>query len=222
MPAIPAMPQTPDRFTQLEALTRDYARYSRSAGGLAAVLGGVLCLIAYLLGGLVTLTPALRFGLVLIPFFWLLAKELMVRHYYQRFGRVEERLTRSEQWSHRGYTAFTGLVCLAIVIGIASVVEPIGDKPLTAGIIGYLLVVIALPYIVWRWLRGTYDYAIGTFLFCQAAVVMAGGNYPLLSVGLIFAFVAVMMIWVGVRDHRHFLRIAAQLGAIRRDSVPGA
>ena len=219
---MPALPQTPDRFIQLESLTRDYARYSRSAGGLAAVLGGVLCLIAYLLGGLVTLTPSLRIGLVLIPFCWLFAKQLLVRHYYQRFGRVEERLTRTEAWSHRGCTAFTALVCLAIVIGVASMVEPIGDKPLTAGIIGYLLVVMALPYIVWRWLRGTYDFIIGTFLFCQAAVVMSGGNYPLLSVGLMFAVVALMMIWVGVRDHRHFLRIAAQLSAIRRDAVSGA
>ena len=38
------------RLHELESLTRSYARYSRSAGGMSSVLGGVLCLIAYLGG----------------------------------------------------------------------------------------------------------------------------------------------------------------------------
>jgi hypothetical protein len=34
------------RSLDLEAVTRDYARYAERAGGLSAVAGGVLCLVS--------------------------------------------------------------------------------------------------------------------------------------------------------------------------------
>lgn len=62
------------RLSELESLTRDYARYSRSAGGISSILGGVLCLLAYFAGPLLSPIPVVRAGLIAIPGVCLLAK----------------------------------------------------------------------------------------------------------------------------------------------------
>jgi hypothetical protein len=99
------------RLRELESLTRAYARFSRSAGGLGSVLGGALCLLSYFLGALLPLTPALQVGLIAIPFVWLLSKGWLVRRYYQRFGRAEEMQTRFEHILHGFYFWLVSKIC---------------------------------------------------------------------------------------------------------------
>lgn len=210
------------RLRELESLTREYARYSRSAGGLASVLGGVFCLLSYLLGGLLPSTPMLRVMLVAMPFAWLLARQGMAHRYYQRFGRVGEQEGTVERRVHRSCIAMALLVALSVTVSALS-----HGLPLPAATLGYLALVWLLVLAGWRWLGNPLDFVVGTFLLCQAAVscagvaypvigtVAAGANPPMALLALLFPLAALLLIARGVADHRRFRPLCERLLQLR-------
>ena len=226
MTAVPDSLGSPERLRELESLTRRYARYSRSAGGLSSVLGGSLGLVSYFTGGLLPLTMPLRIVLIAIPFVWLLAKGWLTHHYYQRFGHVEEQETRRERRRHR--FAFGVTICATLLIISVLLTSGLHWASLRAGQIGYIVLALLIPVAVWYWLRSAFDFMIGVFLFCQAAVISAGYAYPLVgtthtpwttmvSLAVLFAPVtAVAMILAGVAEHRRFQRIVKRLVEVRQ------
>lgn len=217
------------RLEELEALTRSYARYSRNAGGLSSVLGGVLCLLAYFGGPLLHGVPTASAALIAIPAVWLLAKGRMTRRYYQRWGHVEEQETPVERRLHWFCVGVTLLVALAITAGLMSGARP-HPWSLPPGMIGYLVLLWLLVLAAWRWLRSPLDFIVGVFLFCQAAMVSAGAYYPLVGmthtpqatqmslVALMFPLAALAMIANGVREHRQFRQLRLRLGRLRSES----
>lgn len=214
---------------ELESLTRDYARYSRSAGGLAAVLGGVCCLFAYLPGGLLPPTPALRGVLVALPLVWLLARQGMLRRYYQRLGHVEEQESTAERRIHRGCIGVTLVVAVLLTVSVL-----LGGMPPSPGMAGYLALAWLLVLACWRWLRSPLDFVVGTFLFCQAAPLCVGRSYPVIGtvdaaanpplalLALLFPSMALLMIARGVTDHRRFLQLRDRLLQLRGSARGGA
>lgn len=214
------------RMHELESLTRSYARYSRSAGGVSSVLGGVLCLIAYLGGPLLPATPLARAVLIAIPAVWLLAKGWMVRHYYQRMGHVEQRETPQERRMHWLCVAVSLLVAMIVTTTAGMAAQP-HVWSLPAGVLGYLALLWLLVVAAWRWLRSPLDFIVGTFLFCQAAVISTGRFYPLIGaththqamlmswVALTFPLAALAMIVRGVAEHRQFRELRLRLEQLR-------
>lgn len=220
-------PKIQARLQELEALTRRYARYSRSAGGMSSVLGGVLCLVAYLCGPLLPSTPLSKAMLIAIPAVWLLAKGLMMRRYYQQLGHVEQQETPLERRMHRLNVVVVVLVALAITAGLATAAwEHQGS--LDAGALGYLALIWLLVLATWRWLRSPLDFIVGVFLFCQAAMVSAGGSYPMVGmththeamlmslVALIFPLAGLAMIASGIAEHRQFRVLRQHLEQLRQ------
>lgn len=215
-----------NRLHELESLTRSYARYSRSAGGMSSVLGGVLCLIAYLGGPLLPATPVTRAVLIAIPAAWLLAKGWMMRSYYQRMGHVEQRETPQERHMHWFCVAVTLLVAVILTTSIGMTARQHAWS-LPDGMFGYLALLWLLVVAAWRWLRSPLDFIVGTFLFCQAAVVSAGGFYPLIGtththqgmlmslVALMFPLAALAMIARGIAEHRQFRELRLRLEQLR-------
>ncbi len=193
-----------DRLAELESITRDYARYAESAGGLAAVAGGALCLLSFGLGAALAPTTAVRVTLMAIPVLWLALKQFVAHRYYQRLGRVGETLDRGRVLTQRCLIA--GVAALVVIIMIGTLLGDEGAAlPRTSLVTGlYLAILVAVPVIAWRWLRTPIDLAVGTFLLCQAALAGMGRSYPLWSAALIFVPAAVLMIASGVRDHRRF------------------
>lgn len=220
------------RPDELESLTRRYARYSRSAGGLASVIGGVFCLLSWLLGGLLPLTPPLRSVLIAMPFVWLFAKSGLMHRYYQRFGHAEEQATAVERLTHRFCVGFSLLVAV-LVDGMVLIGLHDSGKTLTMGVAGYLILVACIPLAAWRWMRSPLDFIIGVFLFCQAGLVCVARAYPLLGmahthqgmlmsiVAFMFPLAALALIVAGVRDHRQFRDLRARLERWR-DSQRGS
>lgn len=214
---------------ELATLTRDYARYSRSAGGLAAVLGGAFCLAAYLLGGLLPASTVLHAALAALPLLWLLAKQGMARCYYQRLGHVEEQESAAERRTHRLGIGVV-LVVAVLVTGSALAHGP----HLAPGVPGYLALVWLLVLASWRWLRSPLDFIVGTFLFCQAALLCIDRAYPVIGtaaanealplalLALLFPLAALGMIARGVADHRRFLRLREQLLHLRGEMAGDA
>lgn len=216
------------RLQELEQLTQSYARYSRNAGGLSSVLGGVLCLIAYFGGPLGHGFAPATVLLIAIPGVWLLAKGWMTRRYYQRLGHVEQLETPVERRMHWFCVGVVLLVALTITIGLAFFARP-HPWSLPAGMIGYLVLLWLLVVATWRWLRSPLDFIVGVFLFCQAAMVSAGGYYPLIGmthtpqamqmslVALMFPLAALAMIVSGVREHRQFQQLRERLQQLRSE-----
>jgi hypothetical protein len=217
-------PKIETRLQELEALTRSYARYSRSAGGMSSVLGGVLCLVAYFCGPLLPSTPLSKAMLIAIPAVWLLGKGLMMRRYYQQMGHVEQQETPLERRMHRLNVVVVVLVALAITTGLAMAPW----EQLDAGALGYLALIWLLVLATWRWLRSPLDFIVGVFLFCQAALVSAGRSYPLVGtththeamlmslVALIFPLAGLAMIASGIAEHRQFRVLRQHLEQLRR------
>lgn len=202
---------------QLSEVTRQYARFSRSAAGLGSVLGGVLTLVAYFVGALMPLTPWVRLILAATPLVWIGGKEVLQRRYYQRYGRVVEREGRGDRWWRIAWTAFVAVVSLVIVGAVVHEAWSRGDwAPLgDVRLIGYLVFIGALPFLVWRYMRTAWEFIIGVFLMTQAAVVLVGGNYEL-GQQIQAPVVAVVLIGLGIREHLQFRAL------LRRLSGPGS
>jgi hypothetical protein len=206
------MQHDPARLSRLAENTGRYARYSRSAGGLSLVIGGILCLAAFVVGATVDLTPALRWGLVGAPLLWLLSKELLRALYYQRAGAARERLSDKQRRMHLWMVAYLAVMSLLIVGGVVWVA---GARAWQWPGIGYVVIVAAMPLVAARWFWSVGDFLVGVLLVCQAAVVIAGNHYPWYWI-LIAALYAVVAIGTGWREHRDYLRLRDELG------LPGA
>lgn len=193
----------------LRALTERYARYSRSAGGLALVVGGVLTIATFAVGAIVELTPALRWTLALAPGAWLATKELLRAFYYQRAGAVAQQVSPALRRQRRWMAGYL-LVIAAVVVG--GVLVTAGRTALAWPVAGYLVLVAALPFAAMRWFWSSNDFVVGVLLFCQAAVVTAGINYG--PWWLVYASgCGLWAIITGLREHRHFLAIRDELAA---------
>ena len=196
---------------QLAARAQRYARYSRSAGGLSSVVGGILLLASFLANAYHELGTVNRILLALAPLLWLLAKELLRVGYYQRDGEVLQAPTDKEKRTHRWTVIYLAVVA-AIVLGVlAYTALQMGRLP-GAGMLGYAVIVAALPLVAWRWFWSVSDFLVGVLLMCQSAVVIGGGNYPpiwLLYVGACAAIV----VFYGLREHRDYLALRAEFAA---------
>ncbi|MFA5685764.1 MAG: hypothetical protein WC995_14575 [Lysobacteraceae bacterium] len=196
------------QLSRLAENTSRYARYSRSAGGLSLVIGGVLCLAAFTIGATVELTPAWRYVLVAAPLLWLASKELLRAFYYQRAGAVRERLSDKQRRGHFWMVAYLAAMALLIIGGLA---WSAGARTWQWPGIAYVAIVAAMPLVAARWFWSTGDFLVGVLLVCQAAVVIVGLNYPWYWI-LIAALYAAIAIPTGWREHRDYLRLRDELG----------
>jgi len=200
-----------DRSSRLQALTREYARYAGSAGGLASLGGGVLCLASYLAGALLPPSMALRIALILAPLLWLATRQYWARRYYQRFGHVLEQVSDAERRRRRVLTCLMALVVVAVGTPVVGELEPFGSQPWTLPTVAYLLTLLAMPPIAWLCSRSPLDLVVGIFLVCQAALAFRAQPYALWSSAAVFPLAALLVIHAGLRDHRRFRDIEAQI-----------
>lgn len=204
-------------LSRLAENTARYARYSRSAGGLSLVVGGVLCLAAFVAGATIDLTPAWRHALASTPLAWLLSKELLRARYYQRSGGVLENLSARQLRGHRWMVGYLSMVS-ALVVG--AILWKAGTHAWRWPTIGYLGFVAALPLVAARWFWSVGDFLVGVLLFCQAAVVIGGLHYPWYWVPVAAAYAAIA-IRTGWREHRDYQRLRSELGLHPRGARDG-
>ncbi|QBD76866.1 hypothetical protein EPA93_12970 [Ktedonosporobacter rubrisoli] len=192
---------------EVQQLTQEYASYSQSKGGLGHVLGGVVGLAIYLLNGLVgpgLLTAILTIALTLS---WLFGKEILRRLLYRKFGQAQEIWTAEARKWHRGTIIF--IILIFAIVGIVYIWLSRMSKPSDWL---YMLFVVAMPLIAWRYLRTWEEFSVGIFLLCACAVTGGGGAYGLLD-GPWVAGIALIMIFKGFREHSKFRALAARLQA---------
>ena len=195
-------------LARLAENTSRYARYSRSAGGLSLIIGGILCLATFVIGAAVELTPTLRYVLVSAPLVWLLSKELLRTFYYQRAGAVRERLSTRQRRLHRWMVGYLVVVSLLIIGGV---VWAAGSRVWHWPGLAYIAIVAAMPLVAARWFWSSGDFLVGVLLICQAAVVIVGLHYPWYWI-LLAALYAAIAVISGWREHRDYLQLRAELG----------
>lgn len=200
----------------LAGLTRRYARFSRSAGGLASALGGLLALVAYFVGAFAP-PDALwgRIGLALTPLVWIAAKELLRTHYYQSFGRVTEVRTVAERRWHIGFTIAIGAIMVGVagfvIAGLLAGTRRLDEDP---WIIGYLVFVLATPVLIWYFMQTPLEIIVGVFLMAQAALALVGVHYSLGQQPQA-PIAGLAMIVIGVRQHLEFRGLQSDLRHLR-------
>ncbi len=195
---------------RLSELTRHYARYSRSAAGLGSVLGGVCGLVSYFVGALVPLTLWSRLVLAALPLVWIVAKELLQRRYYQRYGRVEELEGAGERRLRVFLTGFVAVVS-AVVVGFVLLRGSSAVAWWEAA--GYVAFVAATPFLTWWFLRTPLEFIVGVFLLAQAAVVLGGGSYAL-GEQLQAPIGSAALVLVGLKEHWSYRRLERRLGEV--------
>lgn len=200
-----------EHLDKLAERAQRYARYSRSAGGLSSVIGGVLLFGSFLANAFLELDQADRIVLALTPALWLLAKELLRVGYYQRDGRVLQAPTAKEKRSHRWTVIYVAAVALLVLGFLAWKSIEIGRLPGPA-MLGYAVIVAALPLVAWRWFWSVSDFLVGVLLMCQSAVVIGGGHYPAIWLVYVGACAAIA-IFYGLREHREYLALRAEFAA---------
>jgi len=208
------MTTTSLNLDHLKNLTERYARYSRGAGGLSLVVGGVLLAVSFLAGAYLDPAPALRLLLVSFPAIWLLSKELLRRLYYQRDGAVLQQvspaLRRKRWWMSLYLFLLCGFIAAMVLTVFVKVLLEDGTLP-PAELVAYLVLVAAIPFAARRWFWSTGDFLVGFLLFMQAALVAGGTGHddPRMLLGAIGC--AVFAIGTGLVEHRAYLEIRASL-----------
>jgi hypothetical protein len=200
-----------DDLDQLAARAQRYARYSRSAGGLSSVIGGILLFASFLANAYIELGPADRVVLALAPVLWLLAKEVLRVGYYQRDGRALQAPTAKERREHRWMVIYLAVVAVLVLGVLGYTALEVGRMP-GPDMLGYALIVAALPLVAWRWFWSVSDFLVGVLLMCQSAVVIGGGNYPAIWLIYVGACAAIAAFY-GLREHREYLALRAEFAA---------
>ncbi len=199
-----------DTIAEVQGLTREYASYSRSRGGLANVLGGVVGLVIFgalwAFGGNPA-TAALTVGLTLV---WLVGKEVIRRRLYQGFGEAREVWTGQSRRTHQVLVWIFTPLLLAFAVWIVAA----GWLSRPAVAVPYLVFCLATPWIMWRYLYTLNEIMIGVGLLFMSAVTTSGHTPALLGLLTVPCYAAAM-IPLGLTEHRQFKGLRTRLQARR-------
>lgn len=210
-------------LSELEKLTRAYGKFSRDAVGLGHVLGGGLVLLsAYLLGHHNHLGVFGRLLLGSVPFAWILGKEWLREHYYQFSGRVQQ---PKRVWEDVLLAMLTGVTALISLTASGFVVHGLLQDfswRLALSSLVYVALLLAMPFMVWRYLRAPYEFVVGVALLALAALLLSGSplaGSPRAAVVLGFLqvsnVVALVMVLVGFVEHMEFLKLRRKMHALK-------
>jgi hypothetical protein len=191
---------------ELQRLTREYARYGRSRGGLGTMLGGCAGLLVFLavwLFGGNAATASLAVGLTAL---WLVGKDVIRRRYYQRYGVARETWTSEARRVHRT----TLLLITPLLLAFALWIVAAGWLSHPAISLPYLVFCLATPWIIGRSLFTLNEIMVGTGLLFICAV-LASGHTPALLGLLVVPTYALAMLPLGWAEHRQFRFLAARL-----------
>jgi len=210
-------------LTKLEKLTRAYGRFSKDSMGLGHVLGGGLVFLStYLLHMHIHLGVFGRLLLGAGPYAWILGKEWLREHYYQFSGRVQQ---PRRMWESVLLAMLTGATALCVMMAACFVIYGLMQDfswRLALSGLAYVVLLLPLPFTVWRYLRAPYEFVVGVFLFTLSAILLSGT--PLAAhgrAGIVYLFadlvlvVALVMVLVGFVEHMEFLKLRRKIRVLK-------
>lgn len=200
-------------ISEMQDLTREYASFSQSRSGLGNVLGGVAGLasfaVMWLLGRGVA-TAILTVGLTVA---WLVGKEVIRRQLYRPFGEARETWPASLRHGHVVSVAIIACACVAFAVVI--LVRSFTAATPWSVALPYLIFCLITPWIGWRYLRTVNEFMVGFYLLFASAVVSAGFVPDRLWLVAILPWYSLVLVVLGLREHRQFQDLAARLRGLR-------
>jgi len=213
-------------LAEIKKLTREYGEFSRDAVGLGHVLGGGLVFLsAYLIQRQIDLGVGARLLLGAAPFAWILGKEWLRQHYYQFSGMVAQPRRRWESALLLIFTGALALVNLAVAGWVVYRLLQDFSWWLVLSSVVYVAMLLAMPFLVWRYLRAPYEFLCGAFLLTLSTVLLSGTPLtPSGRVGIVYLsvvyllrlpamLVALVMVLVGFVEHMEFLKLRREIRA---------
>lgn len=206
----------PDRFDRIQALTREYAKFSRSAGGLGNVLGGLLGAGIWLIGAYADPPLAARASLWLALPAWLWAKTWLRHHYYQRHGAAWEQMgTTAVNIERLSQGALAGVAC--VMLGICIFLAVASPAKMTGVPLLNKLALVAAPLaalILHRRINTPFEAAVAVNLLVQA-VMLTTGTPTVWSNRISTLLWAVLLIVIGLWEQVRFSGVERQLAGLR-------
>lgn len=142
---------------------------------------------------------------------WLVGKEVIRRRVYRRFGEAREIWPAAKRREHLVMVGMIGVV--VAVLAVLIVLHALLDKPEWAKSLPYLVFCLGTPWIAWRYLRTANELMVGVFLLFACAVSAAGFTPDHVVNTAILPLYSMLLIGVGLKEHRQFTLLAARLGA---------
>lgn len=209
---------TPDDLLRLQALTRDYARLTRSGAGLGKVLGGaflfgIAALECFghgfrftLAGALAPLPLAPVAAACALPFLWLAARTWLARWWYRRHGTVETTVPAPARARWAG-VLLPGLMLLGLAPVLAWPVPPRGLRSVFLALLA-LGLALAWPRIL---RQGRMERMLAILLFLGPALLVSGIQMAAADTFLAFPVVGALAVVFGLREHLAYRRLAREL-----------
>ena len=190
--------------------TADYASYARDASGLGNVVGALLVCMCAAVPNSALAHWWLRILLGTTPFWWVLSKEQLRLRFYQQFGHVKPKTSVGERIYLAlalSFAILTSGVSIAVLLLNAFTATP---THVTMSLVLSTVILIAIPFLVFRFMRGKYELITGLFLVFQSVSMLnADTTSVFLRSWLRFPalLVAIVMLFAGIDQHRRFLTL---------------
>ena len=203
----------------LQTLTREYAKFSKSAAGWGSIIGGALGLALY---AIITQFPNLptwaRVLCGFVPILWITAKQLLQRRYYQRLGQVLENDPNPKWVMQLIQGGLLGMmICLTVTGLVALFIRP--EKILSIAAPQLVMLVILCAYGLWAsfQLNSVVEMLVALQLFLNAFFILIGSeNTP----GSLWALPAcsALLLLIGIYEHLQYKIVEGQLKKFRSAS----
>lgn len=211
--------QNPAKLEQLQTLTREYAKFSRSATGLGSVIGGMIGLAIFLIGAFTNPPLWARALMVLAIPIWFVLKAWLRNHYYQRRGMALENLDKLSSNVERfvqggigGIAAVMLIVCAFLVITNP---EKIANLPALNK-----MALIAAPLaglLLCRQINTVLEMLVVMNLMIQTVLLASGANWTWGNQATMLLYSG-LLIMIGLIEHVRFRKLELQLKNLQSQS----
>jgi hypothetical protein len=206
----------PQDLERLQTLTREYAKFSKSAAGWGSIIGGTIGLALY---AIIQYTDPPGWARVLCgfaPILWLIAKQFAQTRYYQRLGAVREQGTMPV-WLERviqGMVIGTMLCILGASI-VAWIVKP--DSILSIPLPQRIVAVVVLLYGIYaaRQINSVQELLAAMQMWVATLYILAGQPANPSSIWALPAYSSLLLI-MGIGEHLQYKTVEGQLQKMQR------
>jgi hypothetical protein len=216
-----AASNTPNQahLEHLQTVTREYARFSRSATGLGSVIGGIFGLTIFLIGAFSDPPLWARALMVLALPIWFLLKTWLRNHYYQRHGTALETLdklgTNVERFVQGGIGGIATVMLIACAFLVITNPEKIASLPILNKIA--LLAAPLAGLLLWRQINTILEFLVVMNLMVQTVMLASGSNWTWGNQATMLLYSG-LLIMIGLVEHLRFRKLEAQLQNLRGQS----
>jgi hypothetical protein len=202
----------PEKLEQLQTVTREYAKFSRSATGLSSVIGGIFGLSIFLIGAFSNPPLWARALLVLALPIWFVLKHWLRTHYYQRHGTALETFDKLSTNVERFVQGGIGGIAAVMLVVCAFLVITNPEKVASLPVLNKIALVAAplAGLLLWRQINTILEFLVVMNLMVQTVMLASGSNWTWGNQATMLLYSGLLIV-IGVIEHLRFQKLEMQL-----------